>query len=119
VYSNTQLLELKSILIGTSSNYNKEVSPINKFIEGRLPDGWRITLDRPGTFFNRDISDNAWQFNFSASDPKNKKVTLKGQVLYVIKGNNLYYFMVATTSDNWKTNQKTWQQIFGSVQIST
>lgn len=116
-YTITQLLEFKTIFAATQTGYADAVSPIQQFIKDRLPNGWRINLDKPGTFFNRDISDNAWQFNFNASDPKNKKITFKGQVLYAIRGNNFYYFMVATTSDNWQINQKTWQQIFGSLQI--
>lgn len=116
-YSNQQLLDLKTIFAGSTPEYTKAVTPIDDFVKNRLPSNWQINLDRPGTFFNKDISDNAWQFTFNASDPKNKKITYKGQVLYAIEGNNFYYFMVATTSNNWQTNQKTWLQIFGSLQI--
>lgn len=116
-YTTSQLMALKETLAITNPNYGIAVSPINQFIKDRLPTGWQINLDKPATYLNKSIQDNAWQFNFSASDTINKNDPFKGQVLYAISGKNLYFIMIATTSDNWQENQNTWQKIFDSFQI--
>lgn len=79
------------------------------------PYDWQIKLETAKPFTNANIQDNAWQFDFSASDPSKKKTPIYGEALYIISGKNYYYFMVSSVSYNWQPNQKVWQQVVDSL----
>lgn len=103
--------------------YNSYISTVKKFIKDRLPAGWNIQLNNSQRFTNPQIKSNAWKYDLSATGTKDansvkgQSFAVSGEVVYIISGQDYYWFAIITQPYNWQPNINIWQEVTNSLSL--
>jgi hypothetical protein len=105
-------------------DYKAVKEPLEKFVKDSVGASFYnvVLLQKPETFTNRYIRENAWRFNFTLksqndSGAKRAIADQKGVLIFAIGKASIYYFMISTLDFNWQPNYATWQNILDSIKI--
>lgn len=83
-----------------------------------LPDQFEASFARAKPFSSANIKQDAWQFDFTAIDPKNPKTPkLHGKAIYAYGNNGVYILGFAAAGGNWQSNSKLWEQVINSIKL--
>lgn len=103
--------------------YGTYIAPVKQFVAYRLQTGWNVELNNPQRFTNPQIKSNAWKYDLSATGTQNadsvkgQSFAVSGEVVYIISGQDHYWFTIITKPYNWQSNINIWQEVTNSLSL--
>ena len=98
------------------ARHSEYVAPFKAFIVGALPEGMPVKLGEPKRYRGQNLK-QAWQIDFSVSDPKGRYSPLTGRFIVAPGAKSFYYFTVESVGYNWQRNASVWDRVVYSVKI--
>jgi hypothetical protein len=96
--------------------YSQTTNSVRTFTQNNFSKGSNIKFANAKKFTNASIKSNAWEFDFTATDPV-EKTQDTGETVLAIAPKGYYFLTVYATNLNWTANQKVWNRVFDSLKI--
>lgn len=92
---------------------------LEQLIKSKFANQGQFNLSAVKPFTNDFVKGNSYQYDVTAQNTSvsNKKLKLKGKLIYLIGEKTYYYFILFAPDYNWDANSSTWQKVVDSIKI--